>query len=187
VSSKTNNQKNLTKFIKQPSAKTQELETGLSSSIGFTPKSTGFIDNDWLLYFWHVQKVKLTMSQVDSTIDLSKFNKSHLLIRNLDFLSDQQGGYLSMDTAIRAIYMDVQQSTKPSTIQNFSLSRLNKKYSKLSFLDNHICKGLASVPNTVGSIDKTTNLNDMESLDLFPKKIIESLISKNLNIAKQNR
>jgi hypothetical protein len=118
------------------------------------------------------------MSQADMSINFNDFNHNDEIIRNIDLLTNQLGGKLTIQTAMRAVYMSVMESSKSrkSTISNqdFSITRKEKKYSRVS-----------SLLNTKRSLFSFTDLSQVKELDLISKKVLISSLTKDLNLSKQ--
>jgi hypothetical protein len=68
------------------------------------------------------------------SIDFNSFNKSHLIVRNLDLLTESLGGNISMETILRVVYFDLEQSNKRRPRQDFSFTQKEKKYARMPSL-----------------------------------------------------
>jgi len=90
------------------------------------------LDKNTLELIWHIERCKEQLRRVSMNIDFNSFNKKYLLVRNLDLLSDSLGGNISMETIMRVVYFDLEQSNKVKPRQDFFL--LRRKWNMLRCL-----------------------------------------------------
>jgi hypothetical protein len=107
------------------------------------------------------------------------------MIRNLDVLAENLGGELSMETIIRVVYFDLEQSNKPRPLQDFSFARKEMKYAEVPSLSK-FTKNNPYIKNTQRSSHSfMINFSLLQNLELIPHKILMNGIKLNVNISKQ--
>ena len=84
----------------------------LSSFINYNFKiPTNFINKDLLLLVHAAEECRLYLGLADMSIDKSNLrinNRNFKFVKNLDLLEHMTGKKITMQTMIRAIYLDVQ-------------------------------------------------------------------------------
>jgi hypothetical protein len=164
------------------------LYDSISESVNLQFKTPFFLDKDKIFLFWQIQKCRLTVSRIETYIDFNSFNHSHILIRNLDLLTSLLGGKLPMDTAVRVVYMDVQQSVNFQPRQDFSITKKQDKYTELPSWYKLKFKPEDVDLNTNNDVSTCpTEFNYIQNFDYKPKKMLMDIIEKNINISKQSK
>jgi hypothetical protein len=144
------------------------------------------LDSNTLELIWHIERCKEQLRRVSMSIDFNSFNKKYYLVRNLDLLSDNLGGEISMETIIRVVYFDLEQSNKLRSRQDFSFTKKEMKYAKMPDLSK-FTKNNIYIDNKQRSFSFQSNFLLIQNLELVPKKILMNNLEKNVAIAKQSK
>ena len=119
-------------------------------------------------------------------IDFNSFNKSHRIVRNLDLLAESLGGELSMETIMRVVYFDLEQSNKPRPLQDFSFAKKEMKYAEMPSLSK-FTKNNPYLNTKRPNYSLTSSFLLIQNLELIPQKVLMNNIKTNINIAKQTK
>lgn len=119
-------------------------------------------------------------------IDFNSYNKSHLLVRNLDVLDEMLGGNMSMETIMRVVYFDLEQSNKRKPRQDFSFAHKEMRYARMPSLAK-FTKNNPYISSKQSSYSLVSSFHSVQNLDLVAKKVLMDNISRNTLIAKQTK
>jgi hypothetical protein len=145
------------------------------------------LDKDEIELVWHIERCVEQLQKVNMHIDIPNFNKSHLIVRNLDLLTESLGGNISMETILRVVYFDLEQSNKPRPRQDFSFTeKEKKKYSKMPSLSK-FTKNNPYLKSNRSSYSLLSDFSLIQNMELVPKKIFLDNLQKSTLIAKQTK
>jgi hypothetical protein len=119
-------------------------------------------------------------------VDFNSFNKSHRIIRSIDLLAESLGGDISMETIMRVVYFDLEQSNKRRPIQDFSFTKKEMKYAEMPSLSK-FTKNNPYLNTKRSSYSMLSNFSLIQSLDIIPQKILMNNLSTNVLTAKQTK
>lgn len=136
------------------------------------PSDSPVLGKDSLELVWHIERCKEQLEKVNMYIDFNSYNKSHLLVRNLDILDEMLDGNMSMETIMRVVYYDLEQSNKRrcSPRQDFSFTHKEReKYSSMPSLSK-FTKNNPYLNTKRPGYSLLSSFALIQDLDIIPKK-----------------
>jgi len=114
-------------------------------------------------------------------------NRNYKLVKNLDILEDMLGEKITIETMVRAIYLDVQDWGRrtSSPKQDFSITKKYKKYTRVPANLEKIVKKAVLLKNNKSLEEPSYSFIKISNLKLLPSRLLTGNIFSNILTAKQ--
>ena len=148
------------------------------------------IDPDIISLVHAAEECRYYIGLSEMSIDKSSLrinNRNYKLVKNLDLLEDMLGEKITIETMVRAIYLDVQEWGRrtSSPKQDFSITKKYKKYIKIPANLEKIVKKAVLLENNKTLKEPPYNFIKVSNLKLLPSRLLTGNIFSNILSAKQ--
>jgi len=116
-------------------------------------------------------------------------NRNYKLVKNLDILEDMLGEKITIETMVRAIYLDVQDWGRrtSSPKQDFSITKKYKKYTRVPANLEKIVNKAVLLKNNKSLEEPSYSFIKVSNLKLLPSRLLTGNIFSNILTAKQTK
>ncbi len=150
------------------------------------------IDPDIISLVHAAEECRYYIGLADMSIDKGSLrinNRNYKLVKNLDLLEDMTGEKVTIETMVRAIYLDVQDWGRrtSSPKQNFSITKKHKKYARVPANLEKIISKRTLIENNKSVEQPFYSFVKISSLKLLPSRLLTNNMFSDILAAKQTK